>query len=249
MNTVRTVSDTKRSFYTLHTRPIASVYRRVVEELMVEIHLLRVNENFRYDPIFALGVVGVFDRFMDGYEPSADRESIFNALCRSEEIDPVQFRAQAQMAQAVGVQHQSAESLLMWVKQAAETGGGDVAGALNTIAHNAQFKYSRLFAIGLHNLIEAADATLMMDEAKLNAYIEQLAEPLNLSASKIQKDLELYRSNLDKLQQARKAMAEFIEGERRRQQQRAEAQQQAAVAAESPENQEPDSTASSSKVS
>jgi photosystem II biogenesis protein Psp29 len=249
VNTVRTVSDTKRAFYTLHTRPIASVYRRVVEELMVEIHLLRVNENFCYDPIFALGVVGTFDRFMDGYEPTADRDSIFSALCRSEEIDPAQFRAQAQIAEAVGTQHQSAESLLAWIKQAVETNGGDMAGALHTIAHNAKFKYSRLFAIGLYNLIEAADPTLVTDEAKLNAYIEQIAEPLNLSASKIQKDLELYRSNLDKLQQARKAMAEFIEGERRRQQQRAEAQQQAAVVAESTDPQEPDSTASSSEVS
>ena len=53
---------------------------------MVEIHLLRVNQDFRYDPIFALGVVNTFDRFMEGYEPATDRDSIFNALCRAEEI-------------------------------------------------------------------------------------------------------------------------------------------------------------------
>ncbi|MFM6220517.1 MAG: photosystem II biogenesis protein Psp29, partial [Dolichospermum sp.] len=57
MNNVRTVSDTKKTFYTLHTRPINTIYRRVVEELMVEMHLLSVNVDFSYDAIYALGVV------------------------------------------------------------------------------------------------------------------------------------------------------------------------------------------------
>ena len=63
MSNVRTVSDTKRSFYALHTRPISSIYRRVVEELMVEMHLLSVNVDFSYDSIYALGVVTTFDRY------------------------------------------------------------------------------------------------------------------------------------------------------------------------------------------
>ena len=73
MNNVRTVSDAKRAFYTLHTRPINSIYRRVVEELMVEMHLLFVNTDFSYDAIYALGVVTAFDRFMQGYRPEHDR--------------------------------------------------------------------------------------------------------------------------------------------------------------------------------
>jgi photosystem II biogenesis protein Psp29 len=213
---------------------------------MVEIHLLRVNQDFRYDPIFALGVVSTFDRFMEGYEPAPDRDSIFNALCRAEEIDPTQFRADAQMAQA-SVQGRSLEDLKAWVAQSATSGGADLAGTLHNIAHNEAFKYSRLFAIGLYVLLETVDEASVAEAAKLNELIEQISTPLNVSASKIQKDLELYRSNLDKLQQARKAMAEFIEGERRRQQQRAEEQQK--KAAETSEPKEPDSTDSASEVS
>jgi photosystem II biogenesis protein Psp29 len=213
---------------------------------MVEIHLLRVNQDFRYDSIFALGVVSTFDRFMEGYEPAPDRDSIFNALCRAEEIDPAQFRADAQMAQA-SVQGRSLEDLKAWVAQSATSGGADLAGTLHNIAHNEAFKYSRLFAIGLYVLLETVDEASVAEAAKLNELIEQISTPLNVSASKIQKDLELYRSNLDKLQQARKAMAEFIEGERRRQQQRAEEQQK--KAAETSEPKEPDSTDSASEVS
>ncbi len=246
MNTVRTVSDTKRAFYTHHTRPVSSVYRRVVEELMVEVHLLRVNEDFSYDPIFALGVVNTFDRFMDGYEPASDRDSIFNALCRAEEIDPAKFRSDAQMALAVA-QGRTPEEFKDWVTQSAASGGSDLAGVLHTIAHNPKFKYNRLFAIGLYNLLETVDADLVAEVTKLNEWVEQLSTPLNLSASKIQKDLEIYRGNLDKLQQARKAMTEFIEGERRRQQKRAEEQEQ--KAAEAAAKKESGSTESSSEVS
>ena len=57
VDSVRTVSDTKREFYALHTRPIDSVYRRVIEELLVEMHLLSVNHDFQYDAVYALGVV------------------------------------------------------------------------------------------------------------------------------------------------------------------------------------------------
>jgi photosystem II biogenesis protein Psp29 len=229
VNIVRTVSDTKKAFYTLHTRPVSSVYRRVVEELMVEIHLLRVNEDFRRDPIFALGVVGTFDRFMAGYEPTADRESIFKALCGAEELDPGQFRGEAESAKAA-VAGRSAEDVLAWVMQSATSGGDGLAGTLHAIATNSKFKYSRLFAIGFYNLLESVDAALVADAAKLNEYVEKLAAPLNLSASKVQRDLELYRGNIDKLEQAQKAIAEFIEGERRRQQKRAEELQQKAAA-------------------
>jgi photosystem II biogenesis protein Psp29 len=218
----------------------------VIEELMVEIHLLRVNEDFRYDPIFALGVVNTFDRFMDGYEPTPDRDSIFNALCKAEEIDPAKFRADAQMALS-SVQGRTAEDFKAWVIQSVSSGGTDLAGVLHSIAHNAKFKYNRLFAIGLYNLLETVDADLVTEETKLNDWVEQLSAPLNLSASKIQKDLEIYRGNLDKLQQARKAMAEFIEGERRRQQKRAEEQEQ--KAAEAAAKEESGSTEPSSELS
>jgi photosystem II biogenesis protein Psp29 len=241
VNTVRTVSDTKKAFYTLHTRPVSSVYRRVVEELMVEIHLLRVNEDFRRDPIFALGVVGTFDRFMAGYEPDADRESIFKALCGAEELDPGQFRGEAESAKSA-VAGRSSEDILNWVTQSATSGGDGLAGTLHAIAANPKFKYSRLFTIGLYNLLESVDPGLVTDAPRLKEYVEKLAVPLNLSAAKIQRDLELYRGNIDKLEQAQKAMAEFIEGERRRQQKRAEElQQKADAAAQAAANPEPDS--------
>jgi photosystem II biogenesis protein Psp29 len=98
VSNVRTVSDTKRAFYENFDRPVTSVYRRVIEELMVEMHLLSVSGDFVYDPIYALGIVTTYDTFMEGYRPEGDVEPIFVALCKSIESTPEQYRHDAQHA-------------------------------------------------------------------------------------------------------------------------------------------------------
>ncbi len=220
VNTVRTVSDTKRKFYSLHTRPINSLYRRVVEELMVEMHLLSVNADFRYDPIYALGVVSTFDQFMQGYRPEADKASIFQALCQSLETDPQKYRQDAEQLQALAKQL----SVNEWATgQAASFGGGNLLqDTTQAIAANSQFKYSRLFAIGLFNILELANPELVKDEKQRTDTLNQLCEHLHLDREKLQKDLELYRSNLEKMAQARIVMEDMLAATRKQREQRAQ---------------------------
>lgn len=223
MNNVRTVSDTKRAFHTLHTRPINSIYRRVVEELMVEMHLLAVNADFNYDAIYALGVVTAFDRFMQGYRPEKDRESIFSALCQSIGADPNTYRHSAEQIEAEASQH-SVDGLM----QAIESGGdGVILSTLKGIADSASFKYSRLFAIGVYSMLELIDPELVKDSDRCNKALEELGQKLNLSASKLQKDLELYRSNLDKVVQAQSVLEDVLKADRKKKEERLRAQQAA----------------------
>lgn len=218
MNNVRTVSDTKRSFYAIHTRPINSIFRRFIEELLVEMHLLRVNDTFRDDPFFALGVVTSFERFMQGYQPEPDKASIFRAVCQAQDIDPQQYQRDADRLLQVASTRSAAE-LVDWVNQAAAQGGDDLQTQVQAIAQNAQFKYSRLFAIGLYSLLERADADLVKDETQLTEKLQQLCTAMNLPEVKLQRDLELYRSNLEKMAQARKTLEDIMEAERKRRQQ------------------------------
>jgi photosystem II biogenesis protein Psp29 len=229
VNTVRTVSETKRSFYTLHTRPVHSIYRRVVEELMVEMHLLSVNASFSYDPIYALGVVSSFNQFMQGYRPETDKASIFNALCQSLGNDAQQYQEDAAQLETMA-QHLSAEELVAKISQ---PGNSDIPMSLQTalqqMAANAQFKYSRLFAIGLFTLLELADPELVKDETRRVETLKQLCEALHLPMDKLQKDLDLYRSNLEKMAQARLVMEDLLKADRKQQEKRA--QEKSAVAA------------------
>jgi photosystem II biogenesis protein Psp29 len=226
VNNLRTVSDTKRAFYAAHTRPINSIYRRVVEELLVEIHLLRVNEDFKYDPLFALGVVTTFDRFMQGYLPDPDKISIFQSLCKAEDLAPDQVRQDAEALQSA-VMDKAAVPLLAWLTEGVANGGDPFQNQFKAIAQNPKFKYSRLFAIGLYTLWETTQPELIKDEAQLTATLAEITTILNLPEGKLQKDLELYRSNLEKMVQARKTLEDIVEAERKRRQKAATPEQSA----------------------
>lgn len=219
---VRTVSDTKRAFYTLHTRPINSIYRRVVDELMVEMHLLSVNADFHYDPIYGLGVVTAFDRFMQGYRPEADKDSIFNALCQALQDDMQRYRQNAEQLRSEATSL-TADSFLSQVKQWDSAPGGLLFDTLRSVASSDKFKYSRLFAIGLYTLLELLDPSLVKDESRRNQALKTLSDVLKFSDDKVQKDLELYRGNLDKIAQAQIVMADILKADRKKKEDRAKA--------------------------
>lgn len=220
VNNNRTVSDTKRSFYTIHTRPINSIYRRVVEELMVEMHLLSANVDFHYDSIYALGVVTAFDRFMLGYSPEQDRISIFNGLCKALGDDPDRYKQDAQRLEHLAGRL-SGQDLVSWLERSTSfEDTGDLQASLGAIASNPQFKYSRLFAIGLFSLLEAADPELVKDQAARTDAFKKVSASLNLPEDKVSKDLDLYRSNLEKMAQARIVLEDVIQAERKKREKR-----------------------------
>ncbi len=229
MNNVRTVSDTKRDFYNHHTRPVNSIYRRVVEELMVEMHLLSVNVDFRYDPIYALGVVSSFNRFMQGYRPERDKESIFEALCQSVGKEAQQYTQDAERLKAMAGRL-SGKELVSWFSSPTPLDGdGDFHTTVALISDNSKFKYSRLFAIGLYTLLEQADSEFVTDEKQRNEALKQISSALHLPEDKLQKDLELYRSNLEKMAQAQLVMEDAIKAERKKREQRAQDKNKAAT--------------------
>lgn len=217
MDNIRTVSDTKRKFYGHHTRPINSIYRRFVEELLVEMHLLSVNVDFRYDPIYALGVVTSFERFMQGYSPESDKASIFNALCEAvgENGDHYRQEAETIFNEAKGLSITDFQEKLKRVTTE-ETGEGILWGTCSAIAANPKFKYSRLLAIGLYTLLMEIDLDLVKDEEKRTQTINNVSEAFKISSEKLQKDLDLYRSNLDKMQQLLTVIEDTLEADRKK---------------------------------
>lgn len=219
---LRTVSDTKRRFYQYHTRPINSIYRRVVDELMVEMHLLSVNVDFRPDSFYYLGVVTSFDRFMAGYTPDKDKDSIFNALCQSVDGNPDEYRKQGQSLLALAPK-KSLEELINWLSSpTSEDGFEDLSNSVKQILTNTNFKYSRLFAIGLYTLMAETDSELLKEEKKRQEIFQKLGEIFHLPAEKMQKDLDLYRSNLEKMTQILTVLEETLEASRKKREKKEE---------------------------
>ncbi len=217
---MRTVSDSKRDFYTYHNRPINSVYRRVVEELLVEMHLLSVNVDFKNDPIYYLGVVTSFERLMQGYRPEQDKDSIFNALCKSVGGDPQVYKNQAGSLLDLA-ENKSSEDLLAWLESpTSEEGINNIIEPIKAIAQNQNFKYSRLFGIGLYTLIEKVDAELLADEKERNKTFTLLAEKLGLPEEKLKKDIDLYRSSLEKMGQLLQVIEDVLQADRKQREKR-----------------------------
>lgn len=223
MEKVRTVSDTKRDFYSHHNRPINSIYRRVVEELLVEMHLLSVNIDFRPDPIYYLGIVSSFESFMQGYTPEEDKDSIFAALCHSVQGDTQHYRGEAQKALAVAEKIDSGEKLISWINDPTIIEGSEsFSESLQSIKNNPKFKYSRLFAIGLYSFLQKIDSKLVTDETRRNEIFKQLSEVLHLPEEKLQKDLDLYRSNLEKMEQILTMLKDVMEADRKKREERSQ---------------------------
>lgn len=217
MNSVRTVADAKHDFYKAFPKPVNSIYRRVIDEMLVEIHLLTVNQTFTYDAIFALGVATVFDKFMAGYQPESDLDAIFKGLCQALVLNPSQIRQEShnllELAQKFPEQ---VKSLLTTLEAGADL--DMLMGQVRAIAGNPKFKYSRLFAVGLLVLLESSFPTVVTDNDQRASLLGQVAATLNINGDRLGKDLDLYRSNLEKIQQNRQMMEDMVEAERKKRQ-------------------------------
>jgi len=187
-----------------------------VEELMVEMHLLSVNVDFSYDAIYALGVVTTFDRFMDGYQPEQDKESIFRAICQAVEQDPQSYRQDASRLQALAASL-PAKDLIASLSQASPLNqDADLQKQLEAVAANSNFKYSRLFGVGLFALLVQSDPELVKNNDQRAEALKAISNGLHISEDKLIKDLELYSSNLEKMAQALIVMADILTADRKK---------------------------------
>ncbi|NJK71874.1 MAG: photosystem II biogenesis protein Psp29 [Synechococcaceae cyanobacterium SM2_3_60] len=184
MNTVRSVADTKATFFATYQRPISSLYRRVVEELLVETHLNVVNKRFTYDPFFALGMTVAFDSFTQGYAPEDQTPLIFAALCQALELNPDVIRGDAAKMRAVMTQgDREARLHLLQLAEGAEDTEG-LRSILESIRDNPDFRYTRTFLLGLYAAYEAT-----APESKEDQPFMEIAASLNLPLDAVKKIL------------------------------------------------------------
>lgn len=228
MSAALTVADSKREFHRAFPYVIAPLYRRMVDELLVELHLLSRQAGFRSDALFACGLIQVFDSFAKGYRPEAQRDPLLQALCSASGFNANKLRQQRDGAMAAMGSH-SVEQVKQWIEQAGEGAPEPVGAALAGI-RRPDFHYSRLMAVGLLSLLEQAQGADAMDASALRSYAHDLGSAMGLLRERLDKDLSLYATNLEKMAQAVELMEETVAAERRK---RERQQQEANTAASS----------------
>ncbi|KAF3641954.1 Protein THYLAKOID FORMATION1, chloroplastic [Capsicum annuum] len=207
-----TVADTKMNFLTTYKRPIPTVYNTVLQELIVQQHLIRYKKSYQYDPVFALGFVTVYDQLMEGYPSEEDRDAIFKAYIEALKEDPQQYRHYVYRVDAQKLEEwartQNANTLVDFSSR-----DGEIENIFKDIAQRAGTKdgfcYSRLFAVGLFRLLELANVT---DPTIL----EKLCAALNVNKKSVDRDLDVYRNLLSKLVQAKELLKEYVEREKKK---------------------------------
>ena len=219
MSEALTVADSKRAFHSAFPHVISPLYRRVVDELLVELHLLSRQQGFHPDPLFACGLVQVFDGFSAGYRPEQQREPLFSALCASSGFDAAELRRRSSEALAA-MGHHSVEEVSGWIERQGEGAPVLLAEALASI-RRPDFHYSRLMAVGLLSLLEKAQGADAMEPQALRQAAHDIGASMGLLRERVDKDLSLYASNLERMAQAVELVQETVAAERRRQERQA----------------------------
>ncbi|KAM7270343.1 hypothetical protein ACFE04_029557 [Oxalis oulophora] len=205
------VSETKLNFLKAYKRPIPSIYNTVLQELLVQHHLMKYKKTYSYDAVFALGFVTVYDKLMEGYPSEEDKKTIFEAYIKALNDDPEQYRNDAQKLEE-WAKTQNTSTLVEFSSR-----DGEVEVILKDIAERAgskgNFSYSRFFAVGMFRVLELANATEP-------TVLEKLCAALNISKRSVDRDLDVYRNLLTKLVQAKELLNEYVEREKKKREER-----------------------------
>ena len=197
-----TIADSKRAFHQAFPHVIAPLYRRVADELLVELHLLSHQKGFEANNLFAIGLNTVFERFTQGYRPAEHPAALLSALCSSNGFDAAQLKTVAQQC-LQDAKGQSDDALRSWLSGQSLRDG----------AH-----YSRLMAVGLLAVLETTSSET--DAAALRQQAVDLSSELGLPAERVEKDLTVFSSNCERMEQAVELMQETLAAERRKKEKR-----------------------------
>ena len=217
----QTIADSKKAFHTAFPYVIPSLYRRTADELLVELHLLSHQTHFRINALFAVGLCQVFQAFTKGYRPETQLEPLFAALCSCNGFDGDEIKALAQ-GSSKAVKGHTVDDVQAWLKSKGKGAPEPLASGLSAVTGD-DFHYSRLVAVGLFSLLSEAQGNKSDDPEELSKTVHAIGEEIGLSRPRLEKDLGLYRSNLEKMVQAVELMEETLAAERRkRERQKAE---------------------------
>jgi hypothetical protein len=84
------------------------------------------------------------------------------------------------------------------------------------------FHYSRLVAVGLLSLLQRAQGAEALEPQALRSAAHDIGDAMGLIKDRVDKDLSLYASNIEKMSQAVELMEETVAAERRRRERAAE---------------------------
>ena len=196
-----TVSDSKKLFHEKFPYVIPGLYKRIVDEMLVELNLLNHQNEFTQDYLFCVGLTETFKELMKGYQPEKHLDLLFESLCsstnfKSKEIYEISQKSQKEF------ENKTSNDILKLLKEKS----------------NSKVYPSRILNLAIYILISNSQDFKDNDELQLNKMISDVFKKLNLSANKAEKDIGIYKSSISKMEQAKELIAELRTKDKKKEQ-------------------------------
>ena len=187
-----TVSDSKKLFHEQFPYVIPGLYKRIVDEMLVELNLLNHQNEFAQDYLFCVGLTETFNELMKGYKPEKHLEILFDSLCSSTNFEAKEIKEISQKSQKE-FKDKSSKEILKLLKE----------------KNNGNLYPSRILNLGMYIIISNSQDFEGKDESEINKLIYEIFETLNLPTNKAEKDIGIYKSSITKMEQAKQLIEEL----------------------------------------
>ena len=187
-----TVSDSKKLFHEKFPFVIPGLYKRIVDEMLVELNLLNHQNEFTQDYLFCVGLTETFKELMKGYKPEKHLNLLFESLCSSTNFEANEINEISQNSQKE-FQDKTSKDILKLLEEKS----------------NSKLYPSRILNLGMYILISNSQDLKGKKESEINNIITDTFEKLKLSSNKAEKDIGIYKSSIKKLEQAKELIEEL----------------------------------------
>jgi len=196
-----TVSDSKKLFHEKFPYVIPGLYKRIVDEMLVELNLLNHQNDFKQDYLFCVGLTETFKELTKGYKPEKHLDLLFESLCSSTNFEAEDINEISQKSQKEFKNKTSKDILELLIEKS-----------------NSKLYPSRILNLAIYILISNAKDLKEKDESETNKMISDIFGKLNLSANKAEKDIGIYKSSISKMEQAKELIEELRTKEKKKEQ-------------------------------
>ena len=184
-----TVSDSKKLFHEQFPYVIPGLYKRIVDEMLVELNLLNHQKEFKQDLLFCIGLTETFKELTKGYKPEKHLDNLFASLCSSTNFEANEIREISKNSQKEFNDKSSKDVLKLFKEKS-----------------NPKLYPSRILNLGIYILISNSKDFNEKNESEM---ITNVFEELKLITNKAEKDIGIYKSTISKMEQAKELIDEL----------------------------------------
>ncbi len=187
-----TVSDSKKLFHEQFPYVIPGLYKKIVDEMLVELNLLNHQNEFKQDYLFCIGLTETFKELTKGYKPEKHLDKLFESLCSSTNFEAKEIKEISQQS----------------LKEFSNKPSKDILKLLKEKS-NSKLYPSRILNLGIYILISNSKDFKENNETEINKIISDIFEKLDLSPNKAEKDIGIYKNGISKMEQAKELIEEL----------------------------------------